>query len=413
MELVFDVVSAQQFAPGMLTSKSFKKAGGVIGRSEDCDWSIPDSKRIISSRHAQVSYSDGHFYLTDTSSNGIQLKDSGASLRRGEPLRIGHGDVFCLGEVEIRARVLQDPAQFEEQIGQRQAAGSIIPDDAFLDLDPIAALEQRPRGYSSLDEFAGLVQEPEEQFERSQYARIDMESLLLPELVEAAVETPVAAEPIAVRVSEPSAQPRPTVASEPHSAAFWQRFGEALGVPLDDLDAAGREALALNAARLLKQSIGGLQQSLRTRGELKNELRLALTTVQSAGNNPLKHSADAGEALQALLRSHKPSQLAAEQAVGRAYRDLQAHQVALFAASRAAVKGLFDQFAPEQLTLRFEQERKPLLATAGSRWRAYQRQYRLLEQDDDWSQRLFARDFAKTYEEQVRLIATLNTDFQE
>ncbi|MBB1518547.1 type VI secretion system-associated FHA domain protein TagH [Aquipseudomonas guryensis] len=413
MELVFDVVSAQQFAPGMLTSKSFKKAGGVIGRSEECDWSIPDSKRIISSRHAQVSYSDGHFYLTDTSSNGIQLKDSGASLRRGEPLRIGHGDVFCLGEVEIRARVLQDPAQFEEQIGQRQAAGSIIPDDAFLDLDPIAALEQRPRGYSSLDEFAGLVQEPEEQFERSQYARIDMESLLLPELVEAAVETPVEAEPIAVRVSEPSAQPRPTVASEPQSAAFWQRFGEALGVPLDDLDAAGREALALNAARLLKQSIGGLQQSLRTRGELKNELRLALTTVQSAGNNPLKHSADAGEALQALLRSNKPSQLTAEQSVGRAFRDLQAHQVALFAASRAAVKGLFDQFAPEQLTLRFEQERKPLLATAGSRWRAYQRQYRLLEQDDDWSQRLFARDFAKTYEEQVRLIATLNTDFQE
>ena len=45
-------------------------------------------------------------------------------------------------------------------------------------------------------------------------------------------------------------------------------------------------------------------------------------------------------------------------------------------------------------------------------WRAYQRQYRLLEQDDDWSQRLFARDFAKTYEEQVRLIATLNTDHQ-
>ncbi|MGL4317453.1 MAG: type VI secretion system-associated FHA domain protein TagH [Pseudomonas sp.] len=409
MELVFDVVSAQQFAPGLLTSKSFKKSGGVIGRGEDCDWAIPDSKRILSSRHAQVSYSDGHFYLTDTSSNGIQLKDSGASLRRGEPLRIQHGDVYCLGEVEIRARLLQDPAQFEEQIGRSQPAGSIIPDDAFLDLDPIAALEQRPRGYSNLDEFAGLVQEPEEEFERSQYARIDMESLLLPELVEAAVEAPKAA-----RVVEAPAQPRPVMAAaEPHGANFWQQFGDALGVSLDDLDASAREALALSAARLLKQSVAGLQQSLRTRGELKNELRLALTTVQSAGNNPLKHSADAGEALNSLLRGSKPGQLSAEQAVGRAFRDLQAHQVALFAASRAATQSLFQQFAPEQLCLRFEQQRKPLLATAGSRWRAYQRQYRLLEQDDDWSQRLFARDFAKTYEEQVRLIATLNTDFQE
>ncbi|MBB2494255.1 type VI secretion system-associated FHA domain protein TagH [Aquipseudomonas ullengensis] len=401
MELVFDVVSAQQFAPGLLTSKSFKKTGGVIGRGEDCDWPIPDSKRILSSRHAQVSYRDGHFYLTDTSSNGIQLKDSGASLRKGEPQRIEHGSVYCLGEVEIRARLLQDPAQFEEQIGRSQPAGSIIPDDAFLDLDPIAALEQRPRGYSTLDEFAGLVQEPEEQFARSEYARIDMQSLLLPELV---------AEPSAVRVEAAKVVPQP--AGEPQSTVFWQRFGDALGVPLDDLDEAAREALALHAARLLKQSIGGLQQSLRTRGELKNELRLALTTVQNAGNNPLKHSADASEALNVLLRGNKPGQVPAEQALGRAYRDLQAHQVALFAASRSAVASLFEQFAPVQLCLRFEQQRKPLLATAASRWRAYQRHYQALEKDDDWSERLFARDFAKTYEEQVRLIATLDSNFQ-
>lgn len=405
MELVFDIVSAQQYAPGLLTSKSFKKAGGVIGRGEDCDWAIPDSKRILSGRHAQVSYVDGHFYLTDTSSNGVTLKDSGARLPKGEPQRIEHGNVYCLGELEIRARVLQDPAQFEDSIGQVQHAGSIIPDDAFLDLDPIAALQQRPRGYSQLDEFAGLVQAPEEEQARTQYARIDMESLLLPELVAEATPEPVVA---------PRPQPRamPIPVAEPLAEGFWQRFGDALGVKLDDLDAEAREALAVQAARLLKQSVAGLQQSLRTRSELKNELRLALTTVQSAGNNPLKQVGDAGEALTALLRGNKPGALPAEQAVGRAYRDLQAHQVALYAASRTAVQGLFEQFAPEQLCLRFEQERKPLLATAGSRWRAYQRHFRALQKDDDWSQRLFARDFAKTYEEQVRLIATLNTDYQ-
>lgn len=403
MELVFDIVSAQQYAPGLLTSKSFKKAGGVIGRGEDCDWAIPDSKRILSNRHAQVSYADGHFYLTDTSSNGVTLKDNGARLPKGEPQRIEHGNVYCLGELEIRARVLQDPAQFEEQIGQRQHAGSIIPDDAFLALDPIAALEQRPRGYSQLDEFAGLVQAPEEEQARTQYARIDMESLLVPELVREP-------EPVVAPRPQPRAMPIPV--AEPLAEGFWQRFGDALGVKLDDLDAEAREALAVQAARLLKQSVAGLQQSLRTRSELKNELRLALTTVQSAGNNPLKQIGDAGEALGALLRGNKPGQLPAEQALNRAYRDLQAHQVALYAASRSAVQGLFEQFAPEQLCLRFEQERKPLLATSGSRWRAYQRHFRALQKDDDWSQRLFARDFAKTYEEQVRLIATLNTDYQ-
>jgi type VI secretion system protein ImpI len=35
-----------------------------------------------------------------------------------------------------------------------------------------------------------------------------------------------------------------------------------------------------------------------------------------------------------------------------------------------------------------------------------------MQSSDDWSERLFARDFAQAYEEQVRLIATLNTDLQ-
>ena len=60
MELVFDMVSAQQFAPGLISSKTFKQAGGIIGRAEDCDWVIPDRKRVLSSRHAEVSYPTGH-----------------------------------------------------------------------------------------------------------------------------------------------------------------------------------------------------------------------------------------------------------------------------------------------------------------------------------------------------------------
>ena len=397
MELVFDVVSAQQFAPGLLTSKTFKQAGGVIGRAEECDWVIPDRKRVLSGRHAEVSYRDGSFYLTDTSSNGVQLKDSGASLRKGQAQRIEHGSVYCLGDFEIRARLIRDPALFEGDIGRAQPAGSIIPDDAFLDLDPLTALEQQERLYAEVDDLSAILRPHHAPAQQRDYAQIDEENLLLPQLV------------------APTPPPQPRRAPEPERLppSFWEKFAEALGVSLDDLDDDAREALALHAARLLRQSVGSLQQSLRTRSELKNELRLALTTVQSAGNNPLKHSGDAGEALSALLRGGKPGALSAEQAISRGFRDLQAHQVALLAASRAALKGMFEQLSPQQLSLRFEREgRKSLLATAGSRWRAYRRLHAALEQNDDWSERLFARDFAHTYEEQVRLIATLNTDAQ-
>lgn len=397
MELVFDVVSAQQFVPGLLTTKTFKQAGGIIGRAEECDWVIPDRKRVLSSRHAEVTYRNGAFYLTDTSSNGIQLKDSGASLRKGEAQRIEHGSVYCFGDFELRARLIQDPALFAGDIGRAQPAGSIIPDDAFLDLDPLTAIDQQERVYAEVDDLTAILRPHSVQAQQRDYAQIDEENLLVPALV---MPTP---EPQPKRAPEPVRLP-PT---------FWGKFSEALGVKLDDLDDDAREALAIHSAKLLKQSIGSLQQALHTRSELKNELRLALTTVQSAGNNPLKHTADSAEALTTLLRGGKAGQLSAEQTISRSFRDLQAHQVALLAASRAAVKGMFEQLSPEQLSLRFEREgRKPLIATAGSRWRAYRRLHTRLTQNDDWSDRLFARDFAHTYEEQARLIATLNTDLQ-
>lgn len=105
--------------------------------------------------------------------------------------------------------------------------------------------------------------------------------------------------------------------------------------------------------------------------------------------------------------------MSGEQAVARSFRDLQAHQVALLGASRAAVRATLEHFSPQQLTLRFERDgRRPLLATSGSRWRAYGRYHQSLCQDDDWSERLLARDFAQAYEEQVRLISTLYTEHQ-
>ncbi|AMS15264.1 MULTISPECIES: type VI secretion system-associated FHA domain protein TagH [Pseudomonas] len=396
MELVFEMLNTKQFVPTELSSKTFKQAGGVIGRGEDCDWIIPDRKRHLSNHHAIVSYRDGMFFLTDTSSNGIQASDSGARLRKGEPQRIEHGSVYVLGDFEIRARLVRDPATFDAEVGRPQAAGSIIPDDAFLDLDPLNALDQQERVYSEIDELTALNTPRQEPRQRADYARIDMESLLVPELV-AQPEAPVAVEPAPV---------------ERQSEGFWEHFGAALGVDLKGLDHDSREALALNAARLLKQSIGGLQQSLRTRSELKNELRLALTTAQGGSKNPLKFAVDASEALGILLQGNKPGQLPAEQAISRAFRDLQAHQVALLTASRAAVRGTLEHFSPQQLTLRFERDNKPLLATSGSRWRAYNRYHQALRQDDDWSERLLARDFAQAYEEQIRLISTLHTEHQ-
>ncbi len=76
MELVFEMLSTRQFVPAEQCQKTFRQAGGVIGRAVDCDWVIPDRSRHVSHHHITISYRDGSFYLTDTSSNGVLSGES-------------------------------------------------------------------------------------------------------------------------------------------------------------------------------------------------------------------------------------------------------------------------------------------------------------------------------------------------
>ncbi|OCR24227.1 hypothetical protein AFK24_14960 [Pseudomonas syringae] len=398
MELIFELLDNGNIASGQAPHKIFKQAGGLIGRDKHCDWMILDRDCYMSGTHAQVTFRDGDFYLTDISKNGTFVTGNQQPLGRGESHRIEHGTLYRLGKFEIRARLIKDPGSFiGVDIGvvdRPPLAGNLIPDDAFLELDLLADLAQQVSRGSDFDELLSprLAQQASEQ--GVDYGPADTQSLLVPELI-AAPQVLLPPDPV-----EPERQ----------SDSFWQRFGAALGVEMDALDQDSRERLAIDAAQLLKQSIGGLQQSLRTRSELKNELRLAQSTAQHSSLNPLKYTGDAGEALGLLLQPPKPGQRTAQQTVAQGFRDVQAHQVAMLAASRAALRGALEHFSPQQLTLRFERDtRKSLFTTAGARWRAYERYYETLRQDDDWSERLLARDFAQVYADQVRLIATLHS----
>ncbi|XXE17240.1 type VI secretion system-associated FHA domain protein TagH [Pseudomonas sp. Z1-12] len=264
MELVFKVLNASQFVPSQLCRKTFGPTGGVIGRGEGCHWLIPDRERLLSKRHAQVSFRDGAFFLTDTSGNGTTHRESGVRLPRGEPIPILDGNAYIMGDFEILARLVSGPADKPAEASRPRPIDSLIPDDAFLELDPLKALDQQDRALLDIDELINPATVPPDALGRPDYARIDMESLLLPELVGAPVEPGPA--PI---------QPTETI-GHPHDG-FWQRFGTALGMDLESLDGKAREALAINAALLLKQSIQGLQQSLRIRSEMKDELRLTQT----------------------------------------------------------------------------------------------------------------------------------------
>ncbi|MDQ0314295.1 type VI secretion system-associated FHA domain protein TagH [Amorphus orientalis] len=146
MKLVLSVLSGQ---PGGLkrgTEHTFDYQGGVIGRNATCDWRIEDSTRTISGRHATISYRDGRFYITDTSTNGVYLGDAETPLGRGHSTEVVQGTRLRFGDYVISAR-LQEDGGSQSRSGPRM---SIVPDASSQhgEVDPLSALGAEYSGRS-------------------------------------------------------------------------------------------------------------------------------------------------------------------------------------------------------------------------------------------------------------------------
>jgi len=385
MQLMFEVCIHASGVPPV--RKTFDRVGGVIGRGAGCDWIIPDANRLISSHHGLVSYREDRYFLTDISSNGIGVSGSMERLCKGQARPISDGEVYQLGTLDIRARLIT-------HAHQPFTRDDTIPDDAFLGLDPVYALDREQRRGDSAAELDALDTSTQVSRQSLCQGTVDRDHLVVPKWAEPARET---------------IAPDPVTAAPPASDTFWSQFALALGMQVDALDTQGREAMAIKVAGLFKQTIEGLQQNLRTCHELNCEINGALAAPVLKTYNPLNDCADAQAAMKSLLGAEGPGQRSAGQAVAQACRDLQVHQLALVVACRAAVRGALAAFAPAQLLLCFEREHKSTrFRTDGAHWRAYQHHYRRLTLEDPLGEQLLRNDFSNAYEEQVRLVSILH-----
>ncbi|WP_348750778.1 type VI secretion system-associated FHA domain protein TagH [Pseudomonas rhodesiae] len=393
MQLVFEVCdNASGEAP---LRKMFDGVGGVIGRGAGCDWVIPDATRLLSSHHALIGYRDGQYFLTDVSSNGIGVAGDMERLRKGQARLIADGDVYQLGALDIRAQLRARWMRHDDR--QALVCTDTIPNDAFLGLDPLHALaceQQRDESSEELDALAPMVETPTCSFS---HGALERDHLTLPRWAEPSTRLP-----------SPPSDPIPPELPP----AFWVQFGDALGLRTEALDSVACEALAIRVAGLFRQTVEGVQQCLRTRDELNNELKLSAAMPGFKSHNPLKDCLDTQATMTALLGAGELGQLSAELVLAQACRDMQVHQLALVVACRAAVRGALAAFAPSHLMLCFEREGKPArFTTDGACWRAYQRHYRHLVHEHPLGEQLLNTDFSKAYEEQVRLVSTLHAAY--
>jgi type VI secretion system FHA domain protein len=162
---------------------------------------------------------------------------------------------------------------------------------------------------------------------------------------------------------------------------------------------------------VLRVVVEGLMGALKARAEIKNQFRVAMTTLKPVDNNPLKFSVDANDALFNLFGRRNQSFQSPVDAFTDAFDDLKAHQMAMMAGMRAAFTELMARFDPEQLQEAFDRglKRSAILDVINKTkyWDLYREMYAALGDDDATFRRLFGDEFAQAYEDQMQRLTAL------
>ena len=136
------------------SSVSFDQSGGWIGRSAENTWVLPDETRTVSSRHAQISFSDGAFTIHDHSTNGVFVNDADRPLGPNRSHRLAEGDHIRIGDYLILTALTNElPANRPDtQMGHTYANASRSPQhhhdllggNTMSATDPLELLSSEP-----------------------------------------------------------------------------------------------------------------------------------------------------------------------------------------------------------------------------------------------------------------------------
>lgn len=435
MDIMLEIVSRQKFSATFPTSHVFGEAGGYIGRSEECEWVLPDRSRQISRQHVLITFEDGCFYLEDISANGVFLSLGHEPLEKKTRHKIEHGEGFIVGEYTIMARLLHDPSTYvADCLHQQGVQGRDVAGFANrLSLNPLLAMEQEAEMSvrARMGEFDSLLPQkntvlaaPSDHndplISRLQpIVAVPARDELIPEDWDAEPEgngverdsdlpTPIAG---AVRTSHDTEFPvmhAPVEEKAPPSAApsaETEEFFRLLGFAASPATSEERQRILCLAAELLQTAVDGMSHALRDRAACKGELRLpATTTGLLVNNNPLKFSPTSDAALACLLGPRQKGVLPPVIAMREGFNDLHRHHMGLLAGARAATVALLEKLSPSAVEARVDIDGPVRLGRTRRLWDAFMRMHQRLGDDQRDFSGLMLHDFARAYEMQGRTL---------
>jgi type VI secretion system protein ImpI len=408
-----------------------KGRGLDIGRDSHLDWTLPDPSRHVSSKHCEIRFRDGGYWLHDVSTNGTFV--NGGEFRLDAPYLLRNGDRLTIGPYIVSVAV-EGQAAFGGRVAAGRpgaAPGAVAPADVWGGSGDVAAPDdrnaympsgQRQAGPDFLDFATGLAP-PADAFEAAPFATPiapdDDWLRVRPVAPIAPAPSPEAATPSPRRPPPPRAAPEsPPPAALSIEAVYAAQAGDeapagpsdvllriarAAGIPERAFAARDANTLADEIGALLKLTAQNLAQLLSSRSETKSLMRSSSRTmIKALENNPLKFTATPEEALAIMLGPQTRNYLDAKATIASSFADLKEHQMQTFGAMQGALESLFEDLAPERIEQSVEPDRG-LGALVGSRkakmWDLYAERWRAkTKRSDGRLLEAFMALFAESYD---------------
>lgn len=203
----------------------------------------------------------------------------------------------------------------------------------------------------------------------------------------------------------PVASPAPPPAASAGDAALAQAFLAALGMTELTIRDEDLPATMTRMGTVLKLMIEGIREILMTRTSIKGEFRINQTMIGAGGNNPLKFSISPEQAIEAMVKPTARGYLDAPAATEQALKDIKAHEVAMVTGMEAALKGVLKRLDPKALEEKIQGSGGIgdfLKGKKARYWEVYEKMYsEISDQAENDFHDLFAREFARAYQEQL------------
>jgi type VI secretion system protein ImpI len=393
MSLVLQLVNETNLPDGGPVSYHVSGKRGIdIGRGSHLDWTLPDPTRYISSKHCEVRYRDGGYWLHDVSTNGTFL--NGAEQRMRAPHKLRNGDRFTVGQY-IVAVTIDGPEEAGGEALSRPGTPSqpLSDQELWADVSEVApaidskqlrpAREHRPVNPDFLDWAADVPTPFNQPIEASAPSR-PASALASPPPRPPELDWAAGAPPVAPVTLQPPSAPAPrrpqpespkgidwgdadgvkSAAPPPDDRVlaqvrpsnnrsfdeFSQRLIRAAGLPDDFADRSSPAELAQQIGTVLRLVTENLMQLLTARQQAKRLARSSShTTVEAIGNNPLKFSPSVDDALATMFGPKSEGYLDAQRAVLQAFEDLKAHQIRTYSAMQHALTMILGDLDPKKI----------------------------------------------------------------